>query len=179
LAGIAAPAPLTVVTTMAPAGTITPMVAPPPAPPAPISTPGELVPTRPGTLQVLGNGPAPTGLSVFAAPPPAELLWKAVPGASGYKVFRVLAGSMNATELTTNPGFNQNTQDMWFTDVIPDPSRSYSYQVRAYQKDGTYGTASVAYTPANPTDPTGLTGSSPRPGTVKLSWGAVKGAVQY
>ena len=179
LAGVAAPAPLTVVTTMAPAGTITPMAAPPPPPPERISTPGELVPSRPATVQVVGNGPAPTDLAVSAGPTTAHLSWKSVPKAVSYKVFRGLVGSMSATELTSKPWANSTTQLMGVTDLVPDASRSYTYQVQAYQADGTYGSAKVDYTPSKPTDPTGLTGSSPLPGTVKLSWAGVWGAVQY
>jgi hypothetical protein len=147
-------------------GTITPM-APPPPPPPDISQ-------RPGSLQVVGNGPAPTGLTISGTPTTATLRWNAVTGAVGYQVLRAETGGASSAVLTASPITATS-----LADVPPDRARTYTYHVRALQADGTYGVAKADFLAPPPEDPTTFTSISPRPGVVQLSWRSVSGVKAY
>lgn len=150
---------------------------PPPSttPSTPIS---EGVPSGRGSapaLQPVGTGPAPSALTITGTPTTASLSWNAVPGATGYKVTRALQGSVSSTTLTAS-----NTTATTFPgDVLPDPAKTYTYSVFAYQADGTYGIAKADFLAPKATDPTGFTASSPLAAVVELTWQAVPGVTQY
>lgn len=140
-------------------------VAPAPAPPPPPPPPLERAPTR-GTLTILSGGPAPSGLNVTGTPITATLSWSAVPGATGYGVSRSLSGTTDWRLLTETP----ITATELKSDLLPEPSRSYTYQVRAYQADGKFGSATIDFTPPRPADPPVLYARSDKPGVVVLDW---------
>jgi hypothetical protein len=70
---------------------------------------------------------------LLPVPPPATFT---------YTVNRALAGTTAWTLLTPAP-----ITALKFQDVVPDPTKTYTYQVRAIAADGTFGTASFDYTP--------------------------------
>ncbi|MGW1991545.1 fibronectin type III domain-containing protein [Embleya sp. NPDC001921] len=114
----------------------------------------------------------PAGLA--AGTPTASsvpLSWTAVPGATGYKVYRdgVLAQTVTGTSATVT-GLTQAT--------------TYSFQVSATNSAGESAkSAAVSATTSGvvvvPATPTGLTAGTPTATTVPLSWTAVPGATGY
>ncbi|MFE2954593.1 fibronectin type III domain-containing protein, partial [Embleya sp. NPDC059267] len=115
---------------------------------------------------------APTGLAAGA--PTASsvpLSWNAVPGATGYKVYRdgALAQTVTGTGATVT-GLAQGT--------------TYSFQVTATNTAGeSPRSAAVSATTTGvvevPATPTGLAAGTPTATTVPLSWNAVPGATGY
>ncbi|MFJ8739385.1 fibronectin type III domain-containing protein [Embleya sp. NPDC127516] len=114
----------------------------------------------------------PTGLA--AGTPTASsvpLSWTAVPGATGYKVYRdgVLAQTVTGTSATVT-GLTQAT--------------TYGFQVSATNSAGESAkSATVSATTSGvvvvPATPTGLAAGTPTATTVPLSWTAVPGATGY
>ncbi|MFI1384067.1 fibronectin type III domain-containing protein [Embleya sp. NPDC020886] len=125
--------------------------------------------TGPGGTQIPA---APTGLAAGA--PTASsvpLTWNAVPGATGYKVYRdgALAQTVTGTGATVT-GLAQGT--------------TYSFQVTATNTAGeSPRSAAVSATTTGvvevPATPTGLAAGTPTATTVPLSWNAVPGATGY
>ncbi|MEU0933826.1 glycoside hydrolase family 18 protein [Embleya sp. NPDC005971] len=125
--------------------------------------------TGPGGTQIPA---APTGLAAGA--PTASsvpLSWNAVPGATGYKVYRdgALAQTVTGTGATVT-GLAQGT--------------TYSFQVTATNTAGeSPRSAAVSATTTGvvevPATPTGLAAGTPTATTVPLSWNAVPGATGY
>ena len=124
-------------------------------------------PARTGTPTVMSNGPAPTNLSAGGGPVVASISWSEAPGATRYELRRAPAGGTTWTKVAANlaaPPFPATL------DVLPDHRQSYTYEVLAYQADGTVGTASVNFTPQPPSDPSGFTATPSGPGAVRLEW---------
>jgi len=65
------------------------------------------------------------------------------------------------------------------TDTITDWLTTYTYQVVAYQADGSYGAATIDYVPAKPLDPSGLRVSAIFANSVTISWQPVDGVWEY
>jgi hypothetical protein len=87
------------------------------------------------------TGPAPRWLNVDGSPVAAWLVWDPVAGATSYSVRRSVAGSNAWTVLTSPDGPRLEA------DLLPDPTKTYTYQVESYQRDGSYGVVSANYTP--------------------------------
>ena len=114
----------------------------------------------------------PTGLSATAGDSQVSLIWTAVSGATGYKVYRggTLVGSPTAASYT-DTGLSNGT--------------SYSYAVSAVNSAGENAVSSaVSATPATPvavvvpSTPTGLS-ATVGDAQVALGWTAVSGATGY
>jgi hypothetical protein len=64
-------------------------------------------------------------------------------------------------------------------DQLPDWRVVYTYQVQAYQANGSVGTATVDYTPHRPTDPLQLNANLTSSGDLQLSWAPAPDVTQY
>lgn len=149
-----------------------------PAPTPPDNpTPLERSP-RSGTPTVLSGGPAPENLAASGTPGLATLTWHPVAGATGYHVLRAPAGTAIGgtawTQLTPNP-----IAATTLMDELPNPLAGYTYQVVAYQPNGSFGAATVSFVAPPPQVPTDLEATVFPPAEVRLKWKAVAHATEY
>lgn len=124
---------------------------------------------------VLSNGPAPTGLTVTGTPTTATVQWLPVEGATGYLVNRAIRGTTQWTAVT--PARIADTVSP--TDEFPDRLQTYTYQVLAYQANGSFGAATIDYVPAKPRDPSGLAVTAVSTQSAVLGWQPVDDAWGY
>jgi hypothetical protein len=120
----------------------------------------------------MNTGPAPSP-SVSGTPASATVSWSAVAGATGYEVSRQVAGATNWTAVTSG--------QITGTSVVDQPldfRLAYTYQVVAYQSNGTYGSAMAAFQPPKPVDPASLTAAKVG-AVVQLTWPTVSGVTLY
>ncbi len=131
-----------------------------------------------GTVTVMSTGAPPWFVDVQGSGTVANVAWASPsvpqPANYTYSVSRALAGTTAWTLLTPAPVTSFRLQD-----ILPDPTRTYTYQVRATAPDGTFGTASADYTPVPPADPAGFTAKQIGDGEVELRWIAVANVTQY
>ena len=119
----------------------------------------------------------PTGLkAVSTGYNSAKVTWTAVPGASGYEVYRKLWSSGVLSLVSTQTATS-------FSNSGLATNKTYYYKVRAYRLVGTTKVYSkdsvfVSVTPV-PSAPTGLKVVSGGSKTVKVTWIAVAGASGY
>jgi hypothetical protein len=114
----------------------------------------------------LNTGPAPTNLQINGTPTAATLRWSAVTGATGYQISRAPTGGSSTVITPTR------ITSISFTDPVPDRTKTYTYQVSAYQADGSFGTATASFTPPAPQDPAWLEAVQTGEGQVELRWDA-------
>jgi hypothetical protein len=140
------------------------------------------MPGRTTTSSLQNNtAPAPTGLRVtLGGVNFAKIGWDAVQGATGYEVRRAVASTISWTLLTPTP-----TTDLSYpagnlaVEFLPDPTKSYTYQVTARQADGRTASASVNFTPPPPEDPRNFAAVQTGEGQVELSWVGSPGAAKF
>jgi len=121
---------------------------------------------RTSSPTVVSTGPAPINLQISGTPAAATLRWSAVTGATGYQVSRALTGGSSTVITPTR------ITSISFTDPVPDRTKTYTYQVSAYQADGSFGTATASFTPPAPQDPAWLEAVQTGEGQVELHWDA-------
>jgi hypothetical protein len=124
---------------------------------------------------VLSNGPAPTGLTVTGTPTTATVQWLPVAGATGYRVNRAVFGTTQWTAVTPTPVAETASP----TDELTDWTQIYTYQVLAYQPDGSFGAATIDYVPAKPQDPSQLSMTAAFQRSAVISWQPVEGVWGY
>jgi len=160
---LADPAPVT--------GTITPMTAQ--AGTSSTATTSTMA-DRSGPLNV-PTGPAPTNLKFVGIPNTVRVSWDPVPDAVRYELAYAPAGSSTWTPLTITPlsiPFVSGPTTFWVGSP-PDPTKSYSYRVIAYQPDGRMGETKADY--KTPTmEPTNFTATPIGSGQVRLEWDNIK-----
>jgi hypothetical protein len=141
------------------------------------SSPQVVTEARPTDRQptILSDGPAPTGLTVSGTPTTATVQWLPVTGATGYRVNRALVGTTQWTAVTPAP-IPETTSP---TDELTDWRQTYTYQVLAYQADGSFGVATIDYVPAKPQDPSRLAMSASFATSAVISWQPVEGVWEY
>lgn len=125
------------------------------------------------------TAPAPTGLRVIGGVNTARVSWNPVEGATGYDVSRAVAGTTSWIVLTPTPTTDIAYPSGLGVDLLPDPTKSYTYQVTARQADGRTAAASVDYTPAVPEDPRDFAAVQAGEGRVDLSWLQPAGARRF
>ncbi|MCC7414390.1 MAG: hypothetical protein IT495_22435 [Gammaproteobacteria bacterium] len=132
---------------------------------------------RPAGTQptVMSNAPAPTGLTVTGTPTTATVQWLPVAGATGYLVNRAIRGTTQWTAVT--PARIAETTSP--TDQFNDRLQTYTYQVLAYQADGSFGAATVDYVPAKPRDPSGLAVTAVNNRSAVIGWQSVENVWEY
>lgn len=105
-----------------------------------------------------------------------KVTWKAVPGATGYELFRSTSGSANFTLLTT-------TANAYFTNTGVNTGTAYYYKVRAYRLVSGVNVCSndsaVASAKTALAAPASVKAARASSGSIKVSWGAVAGANMY
>lgn len=104
----------------------------------------------------------------------AQLAWSAVPGATGYKIFR------STSDGFTLPSMIGSTAALHFTDTGMAAGTAYFYKVAAYNAGGIgpmSNIVSVAPVPPPPA-PAGLAATVVE-GKIKLTWSAVAGVTGY
>jgi hypothetical protein len=159
------------------AGTAAPSPPPPPtAPTSPAVQTGTVPTTSRSAPAALAGPPAPTGLSVTGTPTTATVQWSPVSGATQYEVRRWVLGTSGPWTAVTPSPITATTSPV---DVLPDFRVSYTYQVLAYQANGSFGAATVNYTPPQPADPTGFKASVFSVTSVLLSWQAAPWVSEY
>jgi len=129
---------------------------------------------------VVGAAPipaVPTGLTVTSAGYTSDKIsWTAVPGATGYAIYRSTSASTGFLKITTRSSTS-------YTDTGLTTGTKYYYKVKAYTTVGTTPTFGVATAAANaapkPATPTGLKALRASATSIKLSWTSVTGATGY
>jgi uncharacterized repeat protein (TIGR02543 family) len=119
----------------------------------------------------------PTGLiSSASSYTSTRLSWTAVPGASGYYVFRATTLSGNYLQIANVTVNTHNATSL-------APGATFYYKVSAYRLLGTvkiFGSNSAAIgARVVPPIPTAVVASSPSNSSIRLSWAAVNGANGY
>jgi len=143
--------------------------------------------TTVGTTAVFGAATAavsavpipsvPTGLTVTSAGYTSDKIsWTAVPGATGYAIFRSTSASSGFVKITTRSSTS-------YTDTGLTTGTKYYYKVKAYTTVGTkttfgVATAAVGAVP-KPATPTGLKAVRASATSIKLTWTSVTGATGY
>jgi hypothetical protein len=165
--GPPSPAPIAVAPVSPQTGTTTPLPPPAPTTPPPTTPSTGIAGGRARGATGVGSGPAPENLVVDnSAVLSASLSWDPVPGAVHYLVGRVVQGMGAPTPLTGTP----ITQTSYTDQPLPDPTRTYLYQVTAFQGDGSNGSATVVRQPSTRVDPWGFNATDLGGGQVRLSW---------
>ena len=120
---------------------------------------------------------APTNLKAVSAGYNSDTLtWSAVPGATGYEIYRSTSDSSGFVTIAT-------TSSTSYTDIGLTTGTTYYYQIKAYTTVDTTNIYSEATTAVSakpiPATPTGLKAVSAGYNSNKITWTAVTGASGY
>lgn len=125
-------------------------------------------------LKVTVGAPvAPQNLTATGGSGQVQLSWNAVPGATGYNLYRGIGdGSIPTSYQTGLTGTS-------YTDTSVTSGTTYTYLVKAVSANGEGAASNTVSTITTPTAPTGLTATSGQPKSVPLTWNRTTGAIGY